>query len=747
MRNKMKHLLTICLSSMLFSMAFGVSVHAEEVKVVTGISQCSENERTKEEIKSQIYDALNDAGITVTYDAANEGISKKDDSEAAAASTWPAEIPKPPLDLSPHSGYYHDWIWRVDNTYAIPDFIQAIDPNSSFCYLVNPFNNSASTIQLPYMDAKGKEQTGSGRVVRIRELYSEGYNVETVVDNLYKQFEAMYGDLMVFNEAVMIDRPDYFWASGEVQLAMPEIYITEYTDGSIELDGTVYLVLIQYDKDGKVLYDYRTPYYRDQNRLFNAIVEMQILTNTIVSRVQGQHPVEKVKYFHWYLTRMNELNMFLENEEDIEALYASYPDAFNALGALRGSVGPKAPVELSYALALKHLCNKAGIKCAVVGGLIGPLDNKKESFWNMVELTDALTKDFYQTGSWYAVNAALDDLAPNTSGKAVSGYESEMYFLPGMNTVVQMAGEEILFGLSHSERNMYYTGYEYKNGPKLCPHEYIYPVTDIKLSATETNYMYGYMDAPVITTEAVLISGATNPGYAWILVDPQGKETVLPSSETQITFPEVTVPGTYKIRSVVAFNNITKSKEITINVTIFQDVNESHWFYNAVDWAMENGITYGLNNSTFGSSTPCTRAQIVTFLWRAAGSPQAENTTNKFKDVTADAYYYDAILWAVENGITSGYRDDEFAPDNSCTRAEMVTFLWRAAGKAEADEKEHPFEDVEEDSFYFEAMLWAISEGVAAGYTETEFAPLKTVTRAETVTFLYRANGHPIAAK
>lgn len=735
MRKKIKHTLTVLFSSMLLILALGVCVQAKERDAVTGIGQSSENPYTAEELKGQLYNTLKQTDILddVTYDRfLDSGNAMMDHADAASVS-WPSDIPKPSLYSSTNEYYHHNWYSRVDFIGFDLNFNRAIDPNSLFCYLINPFNDSATTIQIPYVDSKGKEQMGSGRVVEAKEIYASGYDVDAVIESFYNKFDTLYGNLLVYNEAFIVDNPEYFWSTGEINVVIPTIYITEYTDGSIELEGTAYLVLIQYDKDGKVIYDFREPYYQDMNRLFNTIVEMQNLTNTIVSRVSGQNVVEKVKYFHWYLTRANELNIYPEDTD--------HPDSYNCLAALRGTVGPNGPTEISYALAFKHLCNKANIRCTVVAGLIGPLDNKVSSFWNYVALKDPFASD-----AWYAVNAAMDDLTPAVTGKAVSGYESEMYFLTGMNTVVKMAGQDILFGLSHSEQNIFYTGFEYRNGPKLCAHEYIFPVSDIKLSATETNYMYGYMDAPVITAEAVLSAGETGkPSYAWVLIDPKGKETVLTGADTQIVFPEVTVPGTYRIRSVAAVNGITTSREININVTIFQDVNESHWFYNAVDWAMENGITYGLNNSTFGSATPCTRAQIVTFLWRAAGSPQPINTTNIFEDVTSDAYYYDAILWAVENGITSGYTATEFAPDNSCTRAEMVTFLWRAAGKAEVEDKEHPFEDVDEEGFYFDAMLWAIKEGVAAGYTETEFAPLKTVTRAETVTFLYRANGHPIA--
>ncbi len=170
----------------------------------------------------------------------------------------------------------------------------------------------------------------------------------------------------------------------------------------------------------------------------------------------------------------------------------------------------------------------------------------------------------------------------------------------------------------------------------------------------------------------------------------------------------------------------------------FEDVTEADYFYNAVLWAVENKVTAGRTPTEFGPWANCTRGEIVTFLWRSMGSPEASVTEHQFTDVSED-FYTDAMLWAVEQGITQGKTATAFAPYDTCTRGEIVTFIWRAMGKPEAVDQTHSFTDVSED-FYTDAMLWAVENKITEGITPTTFGPYNTVMRAETVTFLYRAN-------
>ena len=173
-----------------------------------------------------------------------------------------------------------------------------------------------------------------------------------------------------------------------------------------------------------------------------------------------------------------------------------------------------------------------------------------------------------------------------------------------------------------------------------------------------------------------------------------------------------------------------------VDALSFTDVSVKEYYFDAIAWAVKNAITEGVNDTIFAPGASCTRAQMVTFLWRANGSPEPTVTELPFTDVAVDAYYAKAVLWAVENGITTGTSDTTFDPDGVVTRAEAVTFLWRAAGNPAADGK--LFADVESTKYYAEAVRWAVANGVTKGVSDTSFAPGSACTRAQIVTFLYR---------
>ena len=170
---------------------------------------------------------------------------------------------------------------------------------------------------------------------------------------------------------------------------------------------------------------------------------------------------------------------------------------------------------------------------------------------------------------------------------------------------------------------------------------------------------------------------------------------------------------------------------------VFVDVATGSYYEDAVDWAVENGITKGTDDTHFSPDGICTRAQAVTFLWRAAGSPKPETRTMPFADVPAGSYYYDAVLWAVENGITKGTSDTTFSPNMTCTRAQIVAFLWRSE-KSPAAGSRNPFADVKSTAYYADAVLWAVKEDITKGTTNTTFSPDADCTRAQIVTFLWR---------
>ena len=171
-------------------------------------------------------------------------------------------------------------------------------------------------------------------------------------------------------------------------------------------------------------------------------------------------------------------------------------------------------------------------------------------------------------------------------------------------------------------------------------------------------------------------------------------------------------------------------------LNFFVDVPANAYYYDAVLWAAENGITGGVDDTHFAPNAPCTRAQIVTFLWRAAGSPVV-NYAMDFSDVPADAYYAEAVRWAVSQGITKGTGDTTFGPNATCTRAQIVAFLWRSE-KSPAAGSRNPFADVKSTAYYADAVLWAVKEDITKGSTNTTFSPDADCTRAQIVTFLWR---------
>lgn len=228
----------------------------------------------------------------------------------------------------------------------------------------------------------------------------------------------------------------------------------------------------------------------------------------------------------------------------------------------------------------------------------------------------------------------------------------------------------------------------------------------------------------------VTITVTPDAGYVLdelTVTDKDGKELSLTKkSDTEYTF----VMPAGKVEITPSFVKQTPSQA-------FVDVKTGDYFYDAVLWAVEKGITNGTSAETFSPEAPCTRAQIVTFLWRAAGSPVV-NYAMDLSDVAGDAYYAEAVRWALSEGITTGTSADQFSPDATCTREQAVTFLWRAAGSP-AVSSGSAFEDVGADAYYARAVAWAAQNGVTNGISQALFGTGSDCTRAQIVTFLYRA--------
>ncbi len=215
---------------------------------------------------------------------------------------------------------------------------------------------------------------------------------------------------------------------------------------------------------------------------------------------------------------------------------------------------------------------------------------------------------------------------------------------------------------------------------------------------------------------------------------PSGKVTITPKFVKASSGDEASTGN----EASTGTETSTGTEASTSTVNPFTDVESDAYYYEPVMWAVENAITTGTTETTFSPAKTCTRAEMVTFLWRAAGKPVPESTENPFTDVQSGAYYYDAVLWAVEKGITNGTNATTFSPNATVTRGQTVTLLYRSAGSPKT-EATYPFTDVASGQYYTDAVLWAVENDITNGKSETSFGPDDGCTRAQIVTFLYRA--------
>ena len=260
-------------------------------------------------------------------------------------------------------------------------------------------------------------------------------------------------------------------------------------------------------------------------------------------------------------------------------------------------------------------------------------------------------------------------------------------------------------------------------------------------ASVQGNYTYSYMEAGFSDEEYIMYEIPADVDR--VVIIPKRDNADFVYMDTTYSLEEITdeTRGEFKFASVnegtvdtnASFQTFEDNSVISSH---FTDVSKDAYYYDAVLWAVENGITSGTSSTTFSPNDPCTRAQIVTFLWRAAGSPTV-NASNPFTDVAKGEYYYDAVLWAVANGITSGTSSTTFSPNDTCTRAQAVTFLYRAKNSPTVSGA-NSFTDLTSGAYYINAVQWAVNTGVTSGTSGTTFSPDQTCTRAQIVTFLYR---------
>lgn len=341
--------------------------------------------------------------------------------------------------------------------------------------------------------------------------------------------------------------------------------------------------------------------------------------------------------------------------------------------------------------------------------------------------------DFTANGTNYTYTLQNDSGATSTIVTAVSG----------KNEPVSINGQDLSTGGSATVAipNSGTTDIVVKIGTKT------YTLTILRNSGTGGNQGGGGSGYSYYTIKATAGAGGS--------ISPSGNVSVREGRDQAFT---ITPDKGYAVANVkidgksigtvksYTFENVRRTHTIEVifmkangtpQTGVFVDVATGSYYEDAVDWAVENGITKGTDDTHFSPDGICTRAQAVTFLWRAAGSPKPETRAMPFTDVPVGSYYYDAVLWAVENGITKGTSDTTFSPNMTCSRAQIVAFLWRSE-KSPAAGTANPFADVKSDAYYADAVLWAVKENITKGTTSTTFSPNADCTRAQIVTFLWR---------
>ncbi len=541
-------------------------------------------------------------------------------------------------------GNYARWIDRIEVPDYAADFYlmleEGCDNDGIDDFLIDINGSDLVEDVTEYISESGEGTAGRG--IKLADITGSGADWEEATTAVYEDFYDKFYKIRAVHEAFDRDRSDVFWLNSGCYLSTVNYQTSTTYDEATQswictYTGEVYFMLESEGYDWSLWnINYTTP---EQIRADIKSIDAQ--ADSIVSAVADKDPDEQIAYFNEWLTMHNEYNYYVGyGTMDIMDVLLQYPDVFECTSALFGRVGYEGPVCEAYARAMKVLCDKAGIPCVLVDGYAyNGSDGEGEShMWNYVQLDER----------WYAVDVTWNDPNWGEAG-AVSGNETTTYLLIGADTKTQVGYETMRFIDSHPANNQPYgsEGLSFSNGPVLSSNDY---------------------------------------------------------------------------------------------VKTFDDISGLDYFYDAVIWAVDRKITSGRTPDTFAPYAECSRADIVTFLYRALkGTPSDDEC--QFEDIDESEYYYEAMMWAVEQGITQGLTATTFGPYEKCTREQIVTFLWRAMGSQTTDQ-DVDFTDVEKNSWYYPAVCWALENGVTTGQTQDTFGVLKPCCRADGVLFMQRALGN-----
>lgn len=647
---------------------------------------------------------------------------------------------------------YEKWIDRVEWPWYGPHFYNKIldegtDNDGINDFFIEPDGCSAvGLLSLWEEDSSGGwVETKVPAIIIHNGLYGLGPGEDGGLEALLEDADTIMDGLMAAYGAFQMDHPEVFWLNSALNFVVGDLDISY--DESYDVTtarGSLYLVL-EMEYEGE-MYSFNQEKYTDTAALRKAIKDMDAQVTSILNEASALDTISKIEYFNEWLTLHNERNTYVHTEEEALALYETYPEAFESISALYGNTGKKAPVSGSHARAFKVLCDRAGIPCVLTSGILENEDATGLHLWNYVQLD----------GSWYAVDVVCNDPMGGASG-AVSGLERDDYVLIGKNTEMAVGEEMLTFGESHKETNQLSEEEAgFTNGPELSDEAYAPVIDKIILTSSAYSFYPDYDESPTITAQVIKREGVTEEAkYTWYMKQSDGTLELLPGERSDsIVFPEISTGGIWTLVVKVTVGNNTRTAEIKIEAIKFNDIDEKSWYYKAIQWALERGITYGYSSDYFGVYDACTRAQVVTFMWRAAGCPEPENVEVQFEDVRETDYFYKAVQWAIANGITSGYSETVFGPNDLITRAQFVSFFWRENGRpvpelpetededASAGQEVMKFADVSEDAYYYDAVYWAVEHNITAGYTDDTFVPDDAASRAVIVTMLWRADNN-----
>lgn len=362
------------------------------------------------------------------------------------------------------------------------------------------------------------------------------------------------------------------------------------------------------------------------------------------------------------------------------------------------------------------------------------------------KLTDIRRRDSYtgeETILFQQKNAGFNNMLYGSYGLSYdNGY---VYFCDNKNVyAVSPAGGDATIVYTHYSDSRFLVGCYVEDGIMeltTCDAAYNYQTTSTK-APVPNNHRHNYVETEVAPTcqaqgynRYICSCGSL---FAAGFVDATGVHTC---ANGYMVTEEPDFGNTGEKRFVCAHcGNVIVQSLADLNTISreFKDVSSESFYYEPVLWAFSRGVTTGTKAGEFSPDVTCTRGQVVTFLWRAMGEPEPSSDVNPFKDIDEGAYYYKAVLWAAENGITNGMSASVFAPNGACTRGQVVTFLNRTAGNPTAQSDTCAFRDVETDAFYYDSVLWAVEHGVTNGVSATAFEPNKACSRGQIVTFLYR---------